>query len=90
MTTLLLVSASILLVFVLYTVLAPVALNIGRFSGVLRLNCPNREESAEVRIHAGQAALSSAYGMPQFHQRGCSLLGAGENCDEACLKGLQA
>jgi hypothetical protein len=88
MTTLLIVFASILSVFALYSVLAPLALNIGRFRGGFRLNCPNGGRSADVKLHAGRAALSTAYGDPQLRMRRCSLQRPGEWCDEACLKGV--
>ena len=90
MITLLIVFASILSVFALYSVLAPLALNVGRFRGGFQLTCPNGARPADVQVRAGRAALSTAYGDPQLRLRRCSLQRPGEWCNEACLKGLQA
>jgi hypothetical protein len=90
MTTLFIVFGSIVLVFALYTLVAPLALNLSRFMGRIRLACPHRDAEANVKVGATQAALTTAYGMPRLRLRNCSLLRAGESCDEACLKGLPA
>jgi hypothetical protein len=90
MTTVFPVLAAILLVFVSYTVMAPLALNARRFVGKFHLTCPNRGEVAEVKVRAARAALSSAYGSPRIMKRRCSLLRQGETCNEACLKELTA
>lgn len=90
MTTLFAVLGAIFLVFVAYAVAAPLAFNAGRFLGRFHLSCPLRGQAAEVTLYAARAALSSAYGRPNLAKRRCSLLGRGETCPEACLKGLTA
>jgi len=90
MGTLILVLGSVLLVFALYSVLAPVALNYSRFTRPFRLPCPERHMNAAVEVKASSAALSSAYGGSRVHMRRCSLLLPGQGCDEACLKDLAA
>lgn len=90
MTTFLIVSASILLVFATYALIAPVALNYGRFGGGFEVKCPSRLQPADVRVAASRAAITSAYGSPSLRLRRCTLLRPGESCDEACLKGLSA
>ena len=76
------------MVFVVYTVLAPLALNYGRFGNGFRLACPERNIHAQVDVNASGAALASAYGVRRLNLRKCSLLSPGEVCDEACLKGV--
>jgi hypothetical protein len=90
MVSFMMVFAAILLIFATYTLLAPLALNAGRFLGRFRLTCPNRSEHAEVQVHAARAALSAAYGTPDLGLRHCSLLRPGDTCNEGCLKGLAA
>jgi hypothetical protein len=90
MLTLGVVLTAIVAVFAVYTVLAPLALNYGRFGNGFRLPCPERNETAKVDVNAAGAAISSAYGLQRLHMRKCSLLSPGDVCDEACLKGISA
>lgn len=90
MTTLFAVLGAILLVFAAYTVAAPLVFNAQRFLGRFQVTCPSRGQGAEVKLRAVRAALSSAYGAPRLAKRRCSLLGAGETCNEACLRSLTA
>jgi len=87
MTTSLWIILAVLGVFAAYTLVAPLALNIGRFIGRSWLFCPDRREYAQVRLNAIRGALSSAYGNPHVTVRGCSIRNPGETCDEKCLHG---
>lgn len=89
MSTLAMVLGSVLLVFAVYAIVAPFALNYGRFTRPFRLPCPERHLNASVEVKATGAAISSAYG-GRVRLRKCSLLSPGQGCDEACLKGLTA
>jgi hypothetical protein len=90
MGTLVLVLASILVVFALYAIVSPLALNYARFASRFRLPCPERHVDASVEVKAAGAALTSAYGGARVHMRRCSLLLPGEGCNEECLKGFAA
>lgn len=90
MLTLGVVLTAIVTVFAIYTVLAPLALNYGRFGNGFRLPCPERKVAAQVDVNAAGAAISSAYGLQRLHMRKCSLLAPGDGCNEACLKGVSA
>jgi hypothetical protein len=81
---------TVLVVFATYTVLAPLALNLGRFDCGFALHCPERQEGAVVEVRAAGAALSSAYGEPSLKLRRCSLLAPGKACRQECLKGITA
>lgn len=86
MLTLSLVLGAILLVFVSYTVLAPLIANYGRFGSGFRLDCPEKNTHATVRVNAPVAAIASAYGARKLAMKSCSLLRPGDVCDEACLR----
>lgn len=90
MGTLVLVLAAIVVVFALYAIVAPIALNYARFTSRFRLPCPERHVDAAVEIKATSAALTSAYGGSHVHMRRCSLLLPGQGCNEECLKGFAA
>jgi hypothetical protein len=90
MSTLIVVLSSVLLVFALYAIVAPLALNYARFAHRFKLPCPERHVNAAVEVKATGAALTSAYGGSRVHMRRCSLLLPGEGCNEECLKGLAA
>jgi hypothetical protein len=90
MTTLLIVESAVVAVFLGYAVLAPLLLNLPRFSGRFEVNCPSRLQAAEMRVNPLSAALTAGYGKPHLHVRDCSLLRADQTCAEACLKGLAA
>jgi hypothetical protein len=76
-------------VFFAYALLAPIAMNIGRFTGRNWLFCPDREEYAQVRVNPLRAALSTSYGAPDVTVRTCTLLKPGQACDEHCLDGAK-
>jgi hypothetical protein len=90
MGTMVVVLASILLVFALYAIVAPIALNYARFASRFRLPCPERHVDAAVQLKATGAALSSAYGGSHVRMSRCSLLLPGEGCNEECLRGFVA
>jgi hypothetical protein len=87
MTTIATLTLLVLGVFLIYSVLGPVALNVGRFLKRAWLYCPEHQEYARVGVHPFGAALTAAYGGPTLHVRRCSLLKGGEVCDEKCLAG---
>lgn len=74
-------------VFLAYSVLAPLALNLGRFIGRSWLFCPEHQEYARVGVHPFAAAFTAGYGAPALSVRRCSLLPPGQACDEQCLNG---
>jgi hypothetical protein len=86
MTTTLWIVVGVLGVFVAYTLVAPLALNVGRFLHRTWLFCPERKEHALVGVHALSSALRSAYGDPKLSVRTCSILKPGETCDANCLE----
>jgi len=88
MVTLGIVLAAVIVVFALYTVFAPLALNYGRFGSGLHLKCPVMHDGATVRVNAVGAALFSAYGLRRLRMRKCNLLERGQVCEAACLKGV--
>ncbi len=85
-TTMLLVTVAVLGVFLSYTVLAPLAMNVARFVGRNWLFCPHRHRYGRVKLNALWAALSAGYGAPLLSVRRCSLLSKGETCDQRCLE----
>ena len=92
MDTLLIVSATIVLVFAAYALLAPLAMNFGRFSQPFHVPCPECTVEADVEVKATRAALGAAYGLGNkaLQVRRCSLLPKGETCDGACLDRIAA
>ncbi len=89
MTTALIVLVSVLGVFVVYLLVAPLVMNSGRFSRAYAVHCPVRQEQAHVRVGSWVAGLSSAYGAPLLVLGRCSLLEPGQTCAEGCLKTLK-
>ncbi len=87
MTTSMTVAAAILAVFFGYTILAPVAANLGRFIGRSWLYCPKHRVFGAVKLNALSAALTAGYGEPMLAVRNCSLREPGQTCDERCLNG---
>ncbi|MCH8844373.1 MAG: hypothetical protein IID61_15540 [SAR324 cluster bacterium] len=86
-TTLLIVSGTIIAIFVGFTVAAPTFLNFPHFAQRFRLDCPNYHTGALVNLSAMAAALTAAYGKPWLKVQRCNLLRPGEKChDEGCLK----
>lgn len=73
-------------IFLIYSILAPVALNFNRFAGQRSLPCPHRNVNGIMQFNALGAALGTAYGRPIPQVKKCSLRHPGEECDEACLK----
>lgn len=90
MLTIVSVTAAILVVFVAYAAVAPMAMNLGRFWGKHSLTCPNRDVRAEVEVHPARAALAASYGAADLGLRRCSLLRPGDTCNEGCLRGIAA
>ena len=90
MNTLLMMGGLILAIFIGYTVLAPMMLNLPRFLGTYRLICPHSRAPAEVRIHPLQAALTAGYGMPQMRVSRCNQLSPNETCDQNCLMDIKS
>lgn len=88
MATLGIVLAAVIVVFAVYTVFAPLALNYGRVGRCLYLTCPEKHNPAAVKVNAASAALFSAYGLRRLRMRKCSLLERGQVCDAACLKAV--
>ena len=86
MTTLLMVFAGILAVFLGYTLVAPTLAFLPQYLRPIDVECPYLKTSGQVRLKAMQAALGSAYGLRNLHVRACTLLGRRVKCDEACLK----
>ena len=86
MSTLALVFAAIVGVFFVYAVLAPTALGLPSFMQPVNLPCPHHSTVGRIRLDGLRAALTNAYGQPQLRVAGCTLLGHGESCDEACLQ----
>lgn len=84
--TVLILIAAVLGVFVAYSVLAPVSMNLSRFIRHPRVLCPVHKIYGTLRLNMFGAALSAGYGQPVMHVKDCSLLHPGEKCDEACLK----
>lgn len=78
----------ILAIFLAYSVLAPVAMNLGRFAGKRRLLCPNHKAYGVIRFKALRAALGVGYGLPNPRVKKCSLRHRGEECDQACLRNV--
>lgn len=86
MTTLLIVFAGILVVFLGYTLVAPTLAFLPQFLSPIDVHCPYLKTSGRVRLKAMRAALGSAYGFRNLHVRACTLLGRRVNCDEGCLE----
>ena len=86
MTTILMLTAAILAVFMGYALLAPLALNLHRFIKRNWIYCPVHESYGSLKLNAIGASLGSAYGFGNVHVRKCSLLEKGHKCEEACLK----
>jgi hypothetical protein len=92
MTTLFIVALSIILVFAVYTMAAPLALNLSRFAFAFHVPCPECTLEADVKVGAIRAAVGTAYGegIKALRVRRCSLLPPGETCAGACLKQIAA
>ncbi len=90
MVTALIVMASIVVVFAGYLLIAPAALNAGRFARARTVNCPEWDLPARVRLGAWVAGLTSAYGTPRLVLKRCNLLDSGEACAQDCMKTLHA
>ena len=89
MSTLAIVFAAIIGVFLVYTVLAPTVFGLPAFMRPVELACPHHPVVGRIRIAGLRAALTSAYGRPDLRVIRCSLLGPGKSCDEACLQGMK-
>jgi hypothetical protein len=89
MTTTLSLILSVLGIFALYALVAPIALNVGRYVGRNWLFCPEHQEYARVGVRPLGAALGVAYGARSLSVRRCTLLGRGQTCDAQCLSGVQ-
>lgn len=87
MTTVVIVFASILAVFLGYTVVAPFALNFSRFLGRKKVACPHLDEEGEIELSPWGAALRAGYGDPRPDMTHCSLWGRRLYCDHKCLEG---
>lgn len=85
MTTLLIVFAGILAVFLGYTLVAPTLSNLPQFLRPIDVDCPYLRTSAQVRLKSFPAALWAGYGLRNLRVRACTLLGGRVKCDEACL-----
>lgn len=85
MTTLLIVFAAILAVFLGYTLVAPTLGYLPQFSKAIEVHCPYLKTSGRVRLKALPAALAAGYGLRNLRVNACSLLGGRVKCDEACL-----
>ena len=75
-------------IFLTYSVLGPVAMNLGRFVGRRSLPCPKHNAYGVMRFNVLGAALGVGYGPANPHVTKCSLRHPGEECDEACLKNV--
>ena len=85
MTTLLMVFAAVLVVFLGYTLVVPTFSFLPQHLRPVEVNCPYLKTSGRVRLKAMRAALASAYGLRNLHVKTCTLLGKRVRCDEACL-----
>ena len=85
MTTLLTVFAAVIAVFLATVLIAPTVVNLPRFLGRFRLECPHSHVFGEVKLNRFGAALTSAYGILRLRVRRCTLLAPGEKCDEGCV-----
>ncbi len=86
MTTLVIVFAAILAVFLGYTLVAPTLSYLPQFSKAIDVHCPYLKASGRVRLKALPAALAAGYGLRNLHVKACTLLGGRVKCDEACLE----
>jgi len=89
MTPILVVSAAIVAVFVVYALLAPAVLGLPSFMRPLLLPCPHHVATGRIRLNGILAALTNAYGRPRFRVMRCNLLRPGETCDEGCMEGAR-
>ncbi len=86
MTTLLIVFAAIIAVFLGYTLVAPTLSYLPQFSRAVEVHCPYLKTSGRVRLKALPAALAAGYGLRNLHVKACTLLAGRVNCDQGCLE----
>lgn len=89
MTPPLLIWTALAVVVLGYVLVAPAGLNLGRFVGRLRVQCPQRHQATWIKVNPLSAAISAPYGHAHTHVRACGLLGHNDRCGEECLRDLQ-
>lgn len=89
MTTILIVFAGILSVFLAHVVVVPILSNFSDFSRRVPVHCPNLETPGRVRLKPLRAALFSTYGIRNLQVWKCTLLGRREKCNGACLEQVE-
>ena len=80
------VLAGIVALALLYVVLPVVTEAFRRFRGGRRVECPGTSAPAEVRLDAGHAALTSAFGPPDVRVENCSNWPERAGCSQGCLE----
>jgi hypothetical protein len=74
----------------LWFVLRPVLRVYLKFRGTRVITCPETHAAAAVEVDAAHAALTAAGGGLDLRLRGCSRWPERQDCDQACLKQIEA
>jgi hypothetical protein len=74
----------------LYLVLRPVAGAYLKFRGTRLITCPETKAPAAVEVDAKHAAATAFLGQPALRLQDCSRWPERRDCDQACLKQIEA
>lgn len=86
MSTPLQVIGAVVALGVLYVVLPVVMDAYVRFRGKRRILCPETCSPADIRLDAGHAALTAAFGDPALRLTDCSRWPERQDCERECLR----